>query len=109
MFAKSCSMGLEGVVSKLSDSAYREAPPEKLAEVKMHQAPGIRDYRLHSGPYGSEAIVALHLGYYQNDQMKYAGKVGTGFGMKDAQGLYDRLAKLGAKIPAVNAACLTAF
>jgi bifunctional non-homologous end joining protein LigD len=34
--------------------------------------------------------------------MKYAGKVGTGFGMKDAKKLYDRLAKLATATPAVK-------
>ena len=34
--------------------------------------------------------------------MKYAGKVGTGFSMKDAQDLYDRLAKLTTDAPAIE-------
>ena len=34
--------------------------------------------------------------------MKYAGMVGTGFSIKDAQGLYDRLAKLATDAPAIE-------
>jgi bifunctional non-homologous end joining protein LigD len=51
---------------------------------------------------GPRAIGALHLGYNDNGEMKYAGKVGTGFGMKDAKELYDRLVKLEVKRPAAQ-------
>ena len=102
MFAKSCSMGLEGVVSKLSDSAYREGRQKSWLKSKCIKRQEFVILGYTAARTGPRAIGALHLGYYQNDQLKYAGKVGTGFGLKDAQRLYDRLAKLGAKIPAVN-------
>ena len=102
MFAKSCSMGLEGVVSKLSTSPYRGGRQKTWLKSKCIKRQEFVIIGYTAARTGPRAIGALHLGYYQNDQMKYAGKVGTGFGMKDAQVLYDRLAKLGTKIPAVN-------
>ncbi len=39
---------------------------------------------------GARAIGALHVGYNEKGELKYAGKVGTGFGMKTAKDLYDR-------------------
>jgi bifunctional non-homologous end joining protein LigD len=102
MLAKSCSMGLEGVVSKLADSPYRPGRQRSWLKSKciMRQEFVIIGYT--AARTGSRAIGALHLGYHQNGRMQYAGKVGTGFGMKDAKDLYDRLAKLHTKIPPVT-------
>jgi bifunctional non-homologous end joining protein LigD len=51
---------------------------------------------------GNRAIGALHLGYRAKSGFKYAGKVGTGFGMRDAQELYDRLSKIKTSTPEVQ-------
>jgi bifunctional non-homologous end joining protein LigD len=51
---------------------------------------------------GTRAIGALHLGYNEHGKLKYAGKVGTGFGMKYALALYGRLTKLRTGTPPVQ-------
>ena len=102
MIAKSCSMGLEGIVSKLADAPYpggRQKSWLKSKCIKRQEFVIIGYTATRTGP---RAIGALHLGYNQNGEMKYAGKVGTGFGMKDARELYERLAKLSTKTPAVK-------
>jgi bifunctional non-homologous end joining protein LigD len=102
MIAKSCSMGLEGVVSKLADSRYvlgRQKGWLKSKCIKRQEFVIIGYTDARTGP---RAIGALHLGYYDKGAMKYAGKVGTGFGLEDAQNLHDRLAKLETKTPAVK-------
>ena len=102
MLSKSCSMGLEGVVSKLLDSLYRAGRQKdwlKSKCIKRHEFVIVGYTAARSGP---RAIGALHLGYNQNGELKYAGKVGTGFSMQGARNLYDRLVKLSSKTPAVT-------
>ena len=54
MLAKSCGMGLEGIVSKLADSRYASGRQKSWLKVEMHQAAGIRHCRL----YGREERTA---------------------------------------------------
>ena len=102
VIAKSCSMGLEGVVSKLTDAPYRAGRQKSWVKSKCIKRQEFVIVGYTAARTGPRAIGALHLGYYQNGEMKYAGKVGTGFGMKDAQDLHDRLAKLTTKTPPVK-------
>jgi bifunctional non-homologous end joining protein LigD len=102
MLAKSCSMGLEGVVSKLSDSVYRAGRQKDWLKSKCIKRQEFVIVGYTAARSGSRAIGALHLGYNQNGEMKYAGKVGTGFSMEDARNLYYRLSKLSSKTAAVT-------
>jgi bifunctional non-homologous end joining protein LigD len=102
MLAKSCGMGLEGIVSKLADSRYSAGRSKSWLKAKciLRQEFVIVGYT--AAKSGSRAIGALHLGYSDKGGMKYAGKVGTGFGMKDAEDLYARLAPLKTGAPPVQ-------
>jgi bifunctional non-homologous end joining protein LigD len=99
---KSCSMGLEGVVSKLSSAPYRPGRQKTWLKSKCVKRQEFAILGYTDARSGSRAIGALHLGYNEHGEMKYAGKVGTGFGIKDAQGLYRRLAPLETGTPAVK-------
>ena len=102
MLAKSCSIGLEGIVSKLSDSPYRPGRQQDWLKSKCIQRQEFVIVGYTAARTGPRAIGALHLGYNQDGEMRYAGKVGTGFSMKDAQDLHDRLVKLNSQTPAVT-------
>lgn len=102
MLAKSCAMGLEGVVSKLANSPYLPGRQRSWLKSKCIKRQEFVIVGYTATRAGLRAIGALHLGYNQKGRMKYAGKVGTGFGMKDAQELYDRLAKLSVQKPPVT-------
>ena len=102
MIVKSCSMGLEGIVSKLANSLYRAGRQESWVKAKCLKRQEFVIIGYTAARKGSRAIGALHLGYHGKGGMKYAGKVGTGFSMKDAEGLYERLAKLTTDAPAIE-------
>ena len=102
MIAKSCSMGLEGIVSKLANSPYHPGRQESWLKAKCLKRQEFVIIGYTAARKGSRAIGALHLGYNDKGRMKYAGKVGTGFSMKDAQDLYNRLAKLTTDAPAIE-------
>jgi DNA ligase D-like protein (predicted ligase) len=89
-----CKLGLEGVVSKQIDSQY--SPGNRGIWVKskcLNRAEFI--VVGWTDPEGSRSSIgALLLGYYEKGQLKYAGRVGTGFSEKTLRGVHDKLAPL---------------
>jgi bifunctional non-homologous end joining protein LigD len=72
-------LGLEGVIGKKGDSRYRGARSGDWIKVRADRTADfvIVGYTL---PKGSRSgFGALHLGGYCDDQLRYAGRVGTGF------------------------------
>jgi bifunctional non-homologous end joining protein LigD len=94
MIAKACTMGLEGVVSKRADARYRCGRQTDWLKSKCIKRQEFVIIGYTAALSGDRAIGALHLGYNDGAKLRYAGKVGTGFGMKAAEELHDRLSKL---------------
>jgi bifunctional non-homologous end joining protein LigD len=94
MIAKACTMGLEGVVSKRADAPYRRGRQTDWLKSKCIKRQEFVIIGYTAALSGDRAIGALHLGYNDGAKLRYAGKVGTGFGMKAAEELHDRLSKL---------------
>ena len=85
-------MGLEGIISKRADQPYRSGRTRDWLKIKCFQSQefvigGFTD------PAGSRAgLGALLLGFYDDDQqLRYAGRVGTGFTSKSLTELRARL------------------
>ncbi len=78
-FAGACKLGLEGIVSKRAASTYHGTRGRDWQKVKcgMRQEFVIGGY---TDPQGSRAgFGALLLGVYDGADLRYCGKVGTGF------------------------------
>ncbi len=91
LFAEACRKGWEGLIAKRADSTYVSSRSRDWLKFKCQQGQElvIGGY---TEPRGArEEFGALLLGYYQNDALEYAGKVGTGFGR-------DALRSLGAQL-----------
>ncbi|WP_062906593.1 non-homologous end-joining DNA ligase [Mycobacterium avium] len=78
-YRAACGRGDEGVIAKRAESAYDGRRSENWLKFKC-----VRDQEFVVGGYTSPKgkrleLGALLLGYYQGDQLRYAGKVGTGF------------------------------
>ena len=89
LFEEACRKGLEGVIAKRADSPYRSARSRDWLKLKCHaeQELVIGGY---TAPQGTRTdFGALLVGYFEGAQLRYAGKVGTGFGQST-------LAELGA-------------
>jgi bifunctional non-homologous end joining protein LigD len=91
LFEEACRKGLEGVIAKRADSPYRATRSRDWLKLKCHA-----EQELVIGgfttPQGSRTdFGALLVGYFEGDLLRYAGKVGTGFGRST-------LAELGAKL-----------
>jgi len=95
VYRQACAMKLEGVVSKRVDLPYRSGRVGDWVKSKCatRQEFVIGGYT-HSKAEGRDAIGALLLGYYEEEKLRYAGRVGTGFSHQLARDLLKKLAAL---------------
>jgi bifunctional non-homologous end joining protein LigD len=99
LFKKACGMGLEGIVSKRKDQPYRSGRGKDWLKIKCVKGQefvigGFTD------PAGARThLGALLLGVYDDGNLRYAGRVGTGFNSKTLADLRARLDRLERKSP----------
>ena len=80
LFREACRKGWEGLIAKRADSAYVHGRSRDWLKFKCsaEQELVIGGY---TAPRGSRTdLGALLLGYHERGRLRYAGKVGTGFG-----------------------------
>jgi bifunctional non-homologous end joining protein LigD len=95
MFQEACRKGWEGVVAKRADSPYRSTRSRDWQKFKCEAGQELVIGGF-SAPRGSRTeFGALLLGYYDGTQLRYAGKVGTGFDTAT-------LRELGARLRAIQ-------
>jgi bifunctional non-homologous end joining protein LigD len=101
LFREACSQGLEGLIAKRADSPYRSAARSReWLKLKCHfeQELVIGGF---TAPQGSRTdFGALLVGYHEDGRLRYAGKVGTGFGHTTLDMLGRRLRELEREDPA---------
>jgi len=90
-FEHARTAGLEGVVSKRADAPYREGRGGdwRKTKCKLSQEMVIGGWTDPSD--GSASIGALHVGFHEDGQLVYAGKVGSGFSERLLADLLRRL------------------
>ncbi len=97
--AQACQLGLEGLVSKRRDATYRAGRGDAWLKAKCaaRQELVVGGF---SAPRGSrQHLGALLLGVYRKGELRYAGKVGTGFSEASLRELERKLAPLERKDP----------
>jgi len=95
LFAEACRKGWEGLIAKKADSPYTDKRSKHWLKLKCEQGQELVIGGF-TAPRGSRAeLGALLLGYYDGDgQLRYAGKVGTGFDEATLRDLGSRLRAL---------------
>jgi DNA ligase D-like protein (predicted ligase) len=99
LFAQACARGWEGVIAKQADSVYVGRRTDLWLKFKCENRQefvigGFTD------PAGARTgFGALLLGYYDNDDLVYAGKVGTGFDTTTLRALRAQLDSLEQREP----------
>jgi bifunctional non-homologous end joining protein LigD len=94
MFAHACRQGWEGVIAKRAEGPYRETRSRDWLKFKCEAGQELVIGGF-TAPRGSRTeLGALLLGYYDGDQLRYAGKVGTGFDRETLKDLGARLRAL---------------
>ncbi len=94
-YQAACRRGDEGVIAKRADSQYVAGRSPDWLKFKC-----VRDQEFvvggYTAPKGSRIeLGALLVGYYDGNDLVYAGKVGTGFTERVLQQLHERLDQLG--------------
>lgn len=99
MFASACEMGLEGIISKRVDAPYRSARTESWIKVKCsrREAFTVVGY----APEGNGLVAALFLARKEGRDLKFVGKVGTGWSMAQSAKLRQRLETMEVDRPVV--------
>jgi bifunctional non-homologous end joining protein LigD len=94
LFAEACRKGWEGLIAKRADSTYVHKRSSDWLKIKcsFEQELVIGGY---TPPKGSrQRFGALLVGYHEDGELRYAGKVGTGFDQRTLDDLGDRLEAL---------------
>ena len=101
-FRETCKLGLEGMIAKARASKYSGTRGRAWLKIKC----GLRQEMVIGGftdPEGSRlGLGALLLGVYENGQLRYSGKVGTGFNDAMLLKLRKQLDKLESHKPAFS-------
>ena len=88
---RSCALGLEGIVSKLSASSYRSGRGKNWVKCKCSARQEFVIAGYVPSSTGRKAIGSLVLGVYGGPALRYVGRVGTGFSAATAEALFARL------------------
>ncbi|HEY1274911.1 MAG TPA: non-homologous end-joining DNA ligase [Thermoleophilaceae bacterium] len=93
-YREACKRGLEGLIAKRADSPYRSTRSRDWLKLKCtaEQELVIGGF---TAPKGSRTdFGALLVGYYEDGDLRYAGKVGTGFDHRTLASLGKQLGSL---------------
>ena len=94
MFKEACRRGWEGVMAKRADSVYTASRSRDWLKFKCEHGQELVIGGF-TAPRGTrEVLGALLVGIYDGDDLRYAGKVGTGFTRATLRDLGERLGAL---------------
>jgi bifunctional non-homologous end joining protein LigD len=91
LLARACDLHLEGIVSKRADASYSSGRGENFIKTKCANAQEFVVGGFVPSTALPSAIGSLVVGYYDDGQLVYAGRMGTGYTRDLARDLYKRL------------------
>jgi bifunctional non-homologous end joining protein LigD len=96
-----CGLELEGIVSKRRAASYRSGRSENFIKSKCHNAQEfvVAGYSPSTAQRG--AVGALTVAVHDNGELRYAGRVGTGYTRKTASDLWQRLEQIRIARPSI--------
>jgi bifunctional non-homologous end joining protein LigD len=99
-FDQACAAGLEGIISKRADAPYRSGRTKTWLKVKCRLGEEFVIGGYNRSDVRGKPFSSLLLGTFEDGQMIYSGKVGTGFNAASLRELAKRFAPLERKTPA---------
>ncbi|MGP0091671.1 MAG: DNA ligase D [Xanthobacteraceae bacterium] len=99
MLEHTCRLGLEGIISKRADLAFRPGRGDHWLKSKCVQQQEFVIVGYVPSTAVSGSVGSLLLGYYEQGKLVYAGRAGTGFSSTQAQSLRRELEAINALRP----------
>lgn len=99
LLERACKMGLEGILSKLRDAPYHSGRSGDWVKTKCSNNQEFVVAGYEPSEKKRRAIRSLLLGYYDKHELRYAGRVGTGWNESKERDLMQRLEPLAADKP----------
>jgi bifunctional non-homologous end joining protein LigD len=87
-------MGLEGIVSKRRDAAYRPGRSDNFVKTKCRGGQEVIVAGYSPSTAMPNAIGALTVAVHEDGELRYAGRAGTGYTHKTARELFQKLQPL---------------
>ena len=85
LLARACGLGLEGIIAKRLDAPYRSGRTRDWLKIKCGRRQEVVVGGYATSRSGPRALGALLVGVFDdNGELRYAGKVGTGFDFAEA-------------------------
>ncbi|HEY2472251.1 MAG TPA: DNA ligase D [Terracidiphilus sp.] len=94
VFEQACSLGAEGIISKLSSAPYSSTRGSSWLKEKCYQEQEFVIGGFTDPSTGEHGIGALLIGYYDHGKLRYAGRSGTGFTQQSSASIRRQLDKL---------------
>jgi bifunctional non-homologous end joining protein LigD len=91
---RACDIELEGIVSKRSDAPYRSGRSDNFVKTKCHNEQEFVVVGFSPSSAMPRAIGALTVAFHEDGELRYAGRVGTGYTRATAHDLWKRLEAL---------------
>ena len=88
---RACALGLEGIISKASQSVYVSGRGKSWVKAKCSAQQEFVIGGYVPSSTGRKAIGSLSLGVYEGKELRYVGRVGTGFSSGVAEALFAQL------------------
>jgi bifunctional non-homologous end joining protein LigD len=99
IFEHAKKLNLEGIISKLRDAPYRSGRSDNFVKTKAHDEQEFVIAGFSPSAAMPRAIGALTVAYHDGGELRYAGRVGTGYSRDTARDLWQRLEKLRTERP----------
>ena len=102
MLAHACRLGLEGAISKRSDAPYHSGRSLDWIKSKCTQRQEFVIIGYLPSAATGRGLRSLLVAYHENGNLKYGGRVGTGFSAKVGDDIKRQLDKIKSTVPAVT-------
>jgi bifunctional non-homologous end joining protein LigD len=102
LFQAMCGAGQEGIIAKKADAPYRGDRTKTWLKVKCTRRQEFVILGWLPSSTSGRSLRSLFIGTRENGELRYAGKVGTGFNAANADDLMARMARIERKSPAVD-------
>lgn len=97
-----CAQGMEGIISKRIDKPYTAGRNRDWLKIKCRSSQELVIVGFTQTEKRTRALSALLLGVYEGEDIRYAGRVGTGFTESSAKELHQKLKSLIRKTSPLN-------